>query len=91
MLPPSRFYAVPPGQSFRFFDDYRLRLPQDAQVMHYVASNHRDVLEALDVDDPRFDDGQGVFWTEARRVRRLIGAPGQQEHDGPPLSNGRSG
>lgn len=89
VLPPSRFYAVPPGQSFRFFDDHRLRLPADAQVMHYVASNHRNVLDSLDVDDPRFDHDSGPFWTEARRVRRELEARSSPGH--PPIPDGSTG
>ena len=70
VLPPSRFYAVPPGQSFRLFEDVTLDLPDDAQVVHYVASNHRRLLDELDEDHPAFEDRRGVFWSEARRVRR---------------------
>lgn len=69
VVPPSRFYAVPPGDSHRFFEDHTLELPVDAQVMHYVASNHRRLLDGLDIDDPRFDEGVAPFWTYAKRVR----------------------
>lgn len=69
VLPSSRFYAVPPGQSRRWFDDATFRPPEDAQVIHYVASNHRTLLAELDEHDPRFESGQGAFWTAARRTR----------------------
>ena len=73
LLPPSRFYAVPPGQSIRFFHDRHLRLPADAQVMHYVASNHRRLLTHLDIDDPRFARDGAPFWRRAAEVRAAIG------------------
>lgn len=69
VLPPSRFYPVAPGESFRCFGDVTLRLPSDAMVLHYVASNHRRLLERLDADDPRFDTASGPFWSLAREVR----------------------
>lgn len=72
VLPPSRFYAVPPGQSYRCFGDHVVTLPPDAMVMHYVASNHRSLLAELEPDDRRFATGLGPFWVEARRVRRLV-------------------
>lgn len=73
LLPPSRFYAVPPGQSIRCFHDRHLRLPPDAQVMHYVASNHRRLLTHLDIDDPRFAREGAPFWRRAAEVRAAIG------------------
>lgn len=73
VLPPSRFYAVPPGQSYRLFEDRFLQLPSDAHVIHYVASNHRRLLASLTEDDRRFDSEAGVFWSHARRVRSAIG------------------
>lgn len=68
-LPPSRFYALPPGQSYRCFEDEHVQLPPDAQVLHYVASNHRRLLAGLDIDDPRFGSGRAPFWRFARTVR----------------------
>ena len=94
VVPPSRFYAVPPGQSYRFFGDHQLVLPPDAQVLHYVASNHRSLLDGLEVDDPRFATGRGAFWTEARRVRRAIAAMGPaaiETGDPADLASGSSG
>lgn len=73
VAPASRFYAVPPGQSHRFFFDRTLELPIDAQVMHYVASNHRRLLTDLDVDDPRFARETAPFWRRGERVRTAIG------------------
>jgi hypothetical protein len=72
LLPPSRFYAVPPGESFRWFEDRTIELPADAHVIHYVASNHRRLLEQLDADDVRFHRGQAPFWKHAREVRRTM-------------------
>ena len=69
VLPPSRFYAIPPGQSYRAFEDIHIDLPADAQVLHYVASNHRRLLAALDDDDPRFATGRAPFWRRSRGVR----------------------
>lgn len=73
VLPTSRFYAVPPGQSIRYFRDRHLVLPSDAQVIHYVASNHRRLLAQLDIDDPRFARQTAPFWTRAAEVRAEIG------------------
>ncbi|MDW3214417.1 MAG: glycosyltransferase [Ilumatobacteraceae bacterium] len=70
--PPSRYYAVPPGQSFRCFEDRTLTLPPDAHVMHYVASNHRRLLRELRSDDVRFVNRSEPFWREARRVREQM-------------------
>lgn len=39
-LPPSSFYSVPPGQSYRLFYDETFELPEDAFAIHYAASNH---------------------------------------------------
>jgi Glycosyltransferase sugar-binding region containing DXD motif len=74
IAPPHRFYAIPPGQSFRCFEDRYAELPPDAEVLHYVASNHRSLLGSLDIDDERFASGQAPFWREARRVRASLGA-----------------
>ena len=73
VAPTSRFYAVPPGLSHRFFSDRTLELPVDAQVMHYVASNHRRLLAELDIDDPRFARDAALFWRVGERVRTAIG------------------
>jgi hypothetical protein len=40
-LPSQYFYEVPPGESFRLFQDQRLKLSEDSALIHYVASNHR--------------------------------------------------
>ena len=75
VVPPSRFYAVPPGESYRYFDDATVELPLDAQVIHYVASNHRRLLDRLGPDDRRFDTGDAQFWKQARRVRATLERP----------------
>lgn len=74
VAPASRFYAVPPGLSHRFFSDRTLELPVDAQVIHYVASNHRRLLADLDIDDPRFARETAPFWRRGEQVRTAIGA-----------------
>jgi len=74
VAPTSRFYAVPPGLSHRFFSDRTLDLPIDAQVMHYVASNHRHLLAGLDIDDPRFSRESAPFWRRGEHVRAAIGS-----------------
>ncbi|MEA5558044.1 glycosyltransferase [Nodularia spumigena] len=70
VLPPPRFYAIPPGQSYRCFEDAHVQLPPDAQVLHYVASNHPRLLAGLDIDDARFETGRAPFWRRAREVRQ---------------------
>lgn len=74
-VPPSRFYAVPPGHSHRWFADRTLELPPDAQVMHYVASNHRRLLANLDAHDPRFERETAPFWKHGARVQAAVAAP----------------
>ncbi len=71
-LPPERFYAVPPGQSYRCFEDVHIDLPAEAQVLHYVASNHKRLLRELDIDHPRFETGRAPFWQRSRVVRRRM-------------------
>lgn len=73
LVPPSRFYPVPPGQSTRYFHDRHLELPSDAQVLHYVASNHRRLLADLEIDDPRFARDRAPFWVRAAEVRAEMG------------------
>lgn len=72
VLPPSRFYAVPPSQSFRLFHDPTVVIPPDAMVLHTVASNHRRLLASLDEHDPRFERSDAPFWRAARLVRASI-------------------
>jgi hypothetical protein len=69
LLPPSRFYAVPPAHSFRCFEDEHLELPCDSQILHVVASNHRRLLDRLDESDPRFERSSAPYWRHARAVR----------------------
>lgn len=69
LVPPSRFYAIPPGQSHRCFDDRHVELPVDAQVIHYVQSNHRALLAELAEDDSRFTPDGAPFWRLGHRVQ----------------------
>jgi hypothetical protein len=48
--PATEFYAVPPGESFRLFEDVTLTLPAEATVVHWVSSNHRRIVSNTDVD-----------------------------------------
>jgi Glycosyltransferase sugar-binding region containing DXD motif len=41
LLDPQVLYFVPPSQSFRFFHDGALTLPERALLIHYVSSNHK--------------------------------------------------
>ncbi|MEO0492066.1 MAG: glycosyltransferase [Actinomycetota bacterium] len=72
VMAPSRYYPIPPGQSYRCFEDAHFPLPPDTQVLHYVASNHKRLLTGLDIDDPRFDTRQAPFWRRAREVREAM-------------------
>ncbi len=74
VVPPSRFFPVPPGQSFRVFEDVRLTLPVDTQVVHYVASNHRRLLAGIGPGDPRFTSGRALFWRLGGEVQRAVAA-----------------
>ncbi len=47
LLAPAALYFVPPSQSFRFFHDPALALPDEALLIHYVSSNHRRELGAV--------------------------------------------
>ena len=53
LLPPEALYCVPPSQSFRFFHDRRLTLPEQALLIHYVSSNHRRELATLAQHGPQ--------------------------------------
>jgi hypothetical protein len=72
ILPRSRFYAVPPSESYRFFEDRTLRLPAESQLIHYVSSNHRALLSTITHDDTRFDHRPELFWLLGRRVRAQL-------------------
>ena len=73
ILPPSRFYAIPPSQSFRLFEQSDLELPLDAMTVHLVASNHRRLLTRIGEHDPQFDRSDAVFWRTGREIRALVG------------------
>jgi hypothetical protein len=46
-LPSESFYVVPPGQSYRFFYDQVLELPDSTFGIHYAASNHSAFVNSL--------------------------------------------
>jgi Glycosyltransferase sugar-binding region containing DXD motif len=75
VLPEHVLYCVPPGASYRFFEDRRLVLPDDAALIHYVSSNHRSLLAGVVENDERFSRSE-VFWRLAAGVerRRAFGA-----------------
>jgi len=47
LLDPEKFYFIPPGDSFRFFEDSTVSLPSEALAIHYVSSNHSQLLESI--------------------------------------------
>ena len=58
------FYSVPPGESYRLFEDVGLSLPPDAVAIHVAASNHPVRLSRMSPSD-----------TQARRgfvVNRVV-------------------
>lgn len=67
-LAPEVLYQVPPGESFRFFEDRTLRLHHQAAAVHYVGSNHGALLHGLSLDDPRFRHRPELFWRLGRQV-----------------------
>jgi hypothetical protein len=67
VFPPDVFYAIPPGESHRFFQDRTLRLGGSAAVVHYVNSNHRALLASIRPGDERFSRPE-VFWQLAGRA-----------------------
>jgi len=62
VLPEDVLYPVPPGQSFRFFEDITMVLPETTALIHYVQSNHAELLRTLGPGDPRWATEAGVFW-----------------------------
>ena len=48
VLPTECFYAIAPGESFRFFADQTLTLPSEAYLIHYAASNHKKLIPNID-------------------------------------------
>ena len=73
IFPPEVFYAVPPGESHRFFDDRTLVLPPRAAVVHYVNSNHRSLLASITPGDHRFLRRE-VFWRLSRETENWMRA-----------------
>jgi len=57
VLPSGCFYAVAPGESFRFFADRTLELPTSTYLVHYAASNHKKLIPDID---------QHCRWTRSR-------------------------
>lgn len=48
VLPVHYFYSVAPGESFRLFSDQTLTISNRAYLIHYVASNHKKLIPAID-------------------------------------------
>lgn len=67
---PDAFYAVPPGQSYRFFTDKNLVLPEESYLIHYVSSNHGKLLNSLTPEQLIQNRSQGVFWDLALSLLR---------------------
>jgi hypothetical protein len=49
---PDVFYSIPPGQSFRLFEDVTFRLPDSAVAVHVAASNHETRVARMSATDP---------------------------------------
>ena len=62
---PNAFFAVPPGQSYRFFIDECLQLPDESFLIHYVSSNHGELLNSLTPELIHSNRSQAVFWKMA--------------------------
>ena len=62
---PNAFFAVPPGQSYRFFIDECLQLPDESFLIHYVSSNHGELLNTLTPESIHRNRSQAVFWKMA--------------------------
>jgi hypothetical protein len=67
---PDSFYAVPPGQSYRFFTDKNLVLPEVSYLIHYVSSNHGELLNSLTPEQLIQNSSEGVFWAMASSLLR---------------------
>ena len=74
VLPPQAFFAVPPSFSFRFFEDRTLRLPDEARLIHYVGSNHKELLGALDPEVVQRRRDDGVFFRVAFSIAQRAAA-----------------
>lgn len=83
IMNPEVLFPVAPSESHRFFDDRTLQLPHRAAVVHYVQSNHRDLLADLRPGDRRFRRPE-VFWQLAGRaeqwMRELTTGPEVEVH-----------
>ena len=67
---PNSFYAIPPGQSYRFFTERNLVLPEESYLIHYVSSNHGELLNSLTPEMLMENTSQGVFWDLALSLLR---------------------
>jgi Glycosyltransferase sugar-binding region containing DXD motif len=70
VLPQRVLYPVPPGESFRFFEDRTLTIAKETALIHYVASNHRELLAGIVEGDERFAGRSEVFWALGAEVER---------------------
>ncbi len=68
ILDADAFFSVPPSFSFRFFEDSTLRLPSAARLIHYVGSNHKELLSALEPADVMRLRDRAVFYRLAADV-----------------------
>lgn len=68
IAPETVLYPVPPSESHRFFEDRTLVLPDATAVVHYVASNHRDVMRTLADRDRRTAARPEIFWSLCRQI-----------------------
>lgn len=49
-MPPQAFYQFPPSQTNRYFAGGADTLPEEALILHWCSSNHRDLLPVLGKD-----------------------------------------
>lgn len=68
--PPNTFYAVPPGQSYRFFTEKNLAIPEESYLIHYVSSNHGNLLNSLTPELLIENRSEGIFWEMASSLLR---------------------
>jgi hypothetical protein len=76
VMNPEVLYPVQPSESHRYFADRTLALGSRAAVVHYVQSNHKELLASVHPGDPRFGRSE-VFWSLARQSDNWLRHCGQ--------------
>ncbi len=62
------FYAIPPSQTFRFFQGPAPVLPPEAIALHWCSSNHRQLAAKLTADAVRNSTSPSLYFRLARAV-----------------------